>query len=789
MTTATVTTPAPLLAPLFSITQPNCATALGAIQITTTAAEYSFDNGLTYSTTNSRSNVGPGTYNLMIKDNAGCISYAGIATVNAQPITPNAPQIAVTQPTGCAASWGTVAVISAASLYSFDDGATWVTTASANLTPGTYQIRIKLDANGCSSPATSATVDAPPNAPALPLFAVTHPTSCVSPFGKITITSTEYLYSFDNGASYSSSANSGLLAPGTYQLKVKNSAGCESGVVSVTINIPADTPPMPTATVQQIDCSNSSAQIIINENASQYSIDGGLTWQNSNTFKGLLPKTYLLKIKNTLGCESINSSVVVNVFNNPTPRPAVNATQNFCIQQNATVANISVTGTNVKWYANPVLGTTIPITTPLINGTTYYATQTVNSCESERTPVIVNIIATPAPTGNSVQEFCTSQNATLANLVITGGQIKWYSSNSGTTVLPENTVLQNGMTYFATQTTQGCESVQRTAVTISLVITNIPATDFTAVHVCSDENGTKKINLTQYESNLVVNSAVYTYIYYNQNNQVITDVSNVNLQTGLNSFFVEINSASGCSAKVKLTIPLNASPVVPLPPTAEYCPDNFIQLDAGNSTEPVSYIWKFNGTEISSQQTIDADQSGTYQITVTNLSGCSTTKSVVVKKVDFPLITDIKIENSTVQIIATGSEMLEYSIDGNSWQSSTIFYNVPNGNHIAFVRSGLQPCAVAERAFTIFKINNAFSPNNDGINDYWKIDGIENYPGSKVKVIDRFGTVVLDRIVKGHFSWNGEYLSRKLATGNYWYHIILSDGRILSGYVMIKNRN
>ena len=789
VTTATVTTPAPLPAPSFSITQPNCSSALGSIQITTSAAEYSFDNGLTYNTSSSKSNLGPGTYNLMIKDSAGCVSYAGIATVNVQPITPTAPQIVVTPPAGCTASWGNVAVISAANLYSFDDGATWVTTASANLSPGTYQVRIKLDANGCSSPATSATVDPPPNAPILPLFTVTQPSSCVNPFGNITITSTEHQYSFDNGITYSSSSNSGQLAPGTYRLKVKNSAGCESGFVSVTINIPANTPAMPTATVQQINCANPSAQIIINENASQYSIDGGLTWQNSNTFHGLIPKTYVLKTKNTLGCESVTSSVVINVFVNPTPQPAANTTQSFCVQQNATVANLTATGNSVKWYANSVLGNSISTTTPLINGSTYYATQTINSCESERTPVKVNIITTPPPVANSIQQFCTSQNATLANLVIAGSQIKWYSSNSGSTVLPTNTVLQNGTTYFATQTSQGCESVLRTAITVSLVTTNIPAADFNASPLCSDENGTKKINLKQYENDLVINSSLYTFIYYNQNNQVITDVANFSLQTGQNIFFVEINSASGCSAKVKLTIPLNASPIVQLPATAEYCPESFVELNAGSATGNRSYLWKLNGSQISLQQIIKANQTGTYTVTVTNIAGCSTTKSVVVTKVEFPLITDIKIENSTVQIIATGSGMLEYSIDGTSWQTSSIFYNVSNGNHIAYVRSGLQPCAVAEREFTIFKINNAFSPNSDGINDEWKIEGMENYPGSKVKVIDRFGTIVLDRTVKGPFSWNGEYLSRKLATGNYWYQIILSDGRILSGYVMIKNRN
>ena len=786
---ATITMPAPLPAPSFAIAQPDCSNALGSIQITTPAAEYSFDNGITFVTVNTKSNLGPGTYNLMIKDSAGCTSLAGIATVDVQPITPGAPQISITQPSGCTASSGNVAVISAAAFYSFDDGASWVTSASSNLSPGTYKIRIKLSTNGCFSPATVATVDVPPNAPLLPVFAVTQPSSCVNPFGNITITSTEYQYSFDNGLSYSFNSTSGQLAPGTYQLKVKNSAGCESGSVSVTINVPADTPKIPTATVQQIDCSHQSAKIIINESASQYSIDDGVTWQNSNTFAGLLPKTYLAKIKNALGCESIAASLIVNIFNNPTPKAIVNNIQDFCVQQNATIHNILATGTNILWYASPVGGTAIPTSTSLINGNTYYVTQTLNGCESERTPVTINIISTPAPTGNSPQTFCISQNATVSNLVIAGSQIKWYSSISGSTALPSNTLLQNGVTYYATKTDQGCESVQRLPIVVTLVTTNIPATDFAAPSLCSDENGTKKVNLTQYETNLVVNSPTYSYVYFDQNNQLISDTTNHTLQTGQNIFFVEINSNSGCKAKVKLTLQLNASPVVNVPSTAEFCPDDFIQLDAGTHPGIKSYSWTYNGSPFSNQQIIKVNQSGTYEITVINNSGCNTSKSVVVKKMDLPIITDIKIENSTVIIIATGIGILEYSIDGFQWQTSPIFYNVENGNHTAFVRSGLKPCAVAERDFTIFKITNVFTPDNDGVNDEWNIEGIEKYPGSKIRVIDRFGTIVLDKSVNGPFSWNGEYISRKLPTGNYWYHIAVSDGRILSGYVMIKNRN
>lgn len=786
---ATVTTPAPLPSPTFVISQPDCNVALGSIKISTIAAEYSFDNGITYGTSDTKSNLSAGTYNLMIKDSFGCFSLAGIATVIQQPITPAAPQISVTQSSGCTNSIGTVAIISAAAFYSFDDGVTWVTTSSSNLNPGSYKIRIKLTATGCSSPSTIATIDPPLNAPLLPLFVVAQPNSCVNPFGIITITSTENQYSFDGGVSYSSSATSSSLSPGTYLLKVKNSAGCESGAVSVTINSPIDTPKKPTANVTQIDCASPFGQIIINETASQYSIDDGLSWQNSNIFKTLLPNTYSLKIKNNLGCISVPTSVVLNTFNNPTPKPTANANQSFCVQQNSTIGNIVATGTSLLWYSSTTATTPLALNIPLVNGETYFVTQTINSCESERALVKVTIIATPAPTADPLQEFCISQAATVSNLVVNGSQIKWYSSNSGNTLLPNNTKLQDGVIYYASQTAQGCESVQRIPITVSLVITNIPATDFNATSLCSDEDGTKKIDLTIYQPNVVANSQNYSYEFFDQNNKLITDFKNHKLQTGQNIIFVKVNSAVGCFAKVTLTIKLNASPIVNVPPTAEYCPEEVVKLDAGNQPSTSTFAWTFNGNSLSDQQSINVKESGTYQITVTNILGCATSKTVVVKKVDLPIITDIRIENNTVQIIATGVGILEYSIDGNSWQNSNTFYNVPVGNYFAYVRTGARPCAFAKRAFTIFKIVNAFSPDGDGINDQWKIEGIENYPGSKVKVIDRFGTVVLDKTVTGIFSWNGEFVSRKLPTGNYWYHIIVSDGRIMSGYVMIKNRN
>lgn len=76
-----------------------------------------------------------------------------------------------------------------------------------------------------------------------------------------------------------------------------------------------------------------------------------------------------------------------------------------------------------------------------------------------------------APTGAANQTFCSG--ATLAQVSVTGSTIQWYATPSGGSLLPSNTVLANGTTYYATQTVNGLESTNRLAV--SITINTIPA--------------------------------------------------------------------------------------------------------------------------------------------------------------------------------------------------------------------------------------------------------------------------------------------------------------------------
>lgn len=89
------------------------------------------------------------------------------------------------------------------------------------------------------------------------------------------------------------------------------------------------------------------------------------------------------------------------------------------------------------------------------------------------------------------------------------------------------------------------------------------------------------------------------------------------------------------------------------------------------------------------------------------------------------------------------------------------------------------------------RVYNGFSPNQDGINDIFRIGGIEAYPNCSVKIFNAWGNLVYSNEEgKGYSNeegWDGTWDGRHLPDGNYFYMIDLKDetGKNLSGYVLI----
>ncbi|WP_123921969.1 MBG domain-containing protein [Flavobacterium sp. LM4] len=155
-------------------------------------------------------------------------------------------------------------------------------------------------------------------------------------------------------------------------------------------------------------------------------------------------------------------------------KPTVVSPQAFCNQ--AILNNLQATGSTIKWYSQALGGSPLASNTTLISGTTYYASQTVNGCESERASVAVSISSTEAPTAQSPQNFIIGQQG--VKIVVNGSNLKWYSQEVGgtaSTVFPSlNMSSENSATYWVSQTNaNNCEST-RTKIVVN--VTKIPLT-------------------------------------------------------------------------------------------------------------------------------------------------------------------------------------------------------------------------------------------------------------------------------------------------------------------------
>ena len=68
----------------------------------------------------------------------------------------------------------------------------------------------------------------------------------------------------------------------------------------------------------------------------------------------------------------------------------------------------------------------------------------------------------------------------------------------------------------------------------------------------------------------------------------------------------------------------------------------------------------------------------------------------------------------------------------------------------------------------------AFTPNGDGVNDEWVIEGLETYPNAVLKLYNRWGQLVYESAGSYRNDFDGRYNGTDLPTGVYYYVIELN---------------
>ncbi len=156
---------------------------------------------------------------------------------------------------------------------------------------------------------------------------------------------------------------------------------------------------------------------------------------------------------------------------------------------------------------------------------------------------------------------------------------------------------------------------------------------------------------------------------------------------------------------------------------------------------------------------------------------CANTQDIIVLSSQTPQITEIIIDdlkaNNTVTVLTDIDGNFEYQLDDGSYQVGNVFTNVTPGMHNVTIND-LNGCGEVTEPIIVVGFPKFFTPNGDGINDVWHIEGISNLDRPVVFIFDRYGKF-LKEMTQNNIGWNGTFNGRDLPSADYWFKLQYED--------------
>ncbi|MCK0145563.1 gliding motility-associated C-terminal domain-containing protein [Arenibacter sp. F26102] len=366
----------------------------------------------------------------------------------------------------------------------------------------------------------------------------------------------------------------------------------------------------------------------------------------------------------------------------------------------------------------------------------------------------------PPTTKNNHQEFCAGELPTLASVQINEANILWYDKASKGTPLAPNSPIENNATYYAAQLIGNEESTQRLAVSISLTSPSTPTTINTVQVFSSTDNAT----VAELE---VEETYIVWYDAPEAGNLLDLDTP---LQNGMSYYAAQVTSICESITRLMVKVEVNEPSDIKVSKTVnnkhpmigekvvftitvendgisnfnnivitEHLDRGYKYVNAKTSNgsyDPSNQVWTLNSLPANATAVlnleVEATENGSYS-------------SIVALKASMPQ--DINSQNNSAEII-------------------------------------LEPSCI--------KIYNEFTPNDDGDNDYFRIDCIETFPESDLQVFNRYGALVYQKKAyqnewRGLANVNGVGKGEILPTGTYFYILktdALSENK--TGWIFLR---
>jgi gliding motility-associated-like protein len=395
----------------------------GSITINcTTAVDYSFDGGASWQISSVLSNMAMGTYTVMSRNADGC-TVSSTVTLTSSEVAPT-QTLTVVSPSNCVGvPDGSISIDSPTGVqFSFDGGLTWQAgNSQTNLGAGSYDV-ISQNAGGCTvSSLVTLTDDAVYPSQSITLVS---PQSCTGPpDGSILVNSTTgVLFSFDGGLNWQASSIQTGLDIGSYTVMTQNAAGCSVSSVE-TLTSALSYPIQTVSTIEPSSCSSlPDGSITINSsNGVQYSFDGGVSWQASNSMSGLPAGNYSVWSENAVGCSS-SSSVTLTTSGGTPPTLALSSDVTVCENGSTTLVASASGGTSFIYHWNDFSSTGASQTvSPAATG--YYSVYVENesACFSASDSILVTVLPALSALISPAVSVCPGQVGNLSVSSISGG--------------------------------------------------------------------------------------------------------------------------------------------------------------------------------------------------------------------------------------------------------------------------------------------------------------------------------------------------------------------------------
>lgn len=252
-----------------------------------------------------------------------------------------------------------------------------------------------------------------------------------------------------------------------------------------------------------------------------------------------------------------------------------------------------------------------------------------------------------------------------------------------------------------------------------------------------------------------------------------------------------IKTTYGCDSIYKMVY-LNVlpTPEINMPNDAIICKGASITLTASASWPVTWQGYPQNGSSI----TVTPDATTTYIAHTTNELNCVGSASVVVSVEDFILslsASTLEAEINSPVVFNTSSEQ-SFSI--TSWTPANLFADqhaiqqsitFPTKETVNIIVSGESANNCKDTASVTINvlaapevfIPNAFTPNGDGLNDYFKPQFIRDHTLRDFSIFNRWGQKVygISYIQQLGNGWDGTYKGKPCDKGTYYYIISLQD--------------